>query len=102
LANTHGIYEVDWTNTIRPEIIAKYSLMEGSQVSSLWVSEEYVVAQVRANVTNSQNLTEDYHSTFIFDRGTRTYTNAYAVIPHTSYRAAIDMNIENRLILSID
>jgi hypothetical protein len=27
LANEHGIYEIDWTNMIRPTIIAKYSLM---------------------------------------------------------------------------
>lgn len=31
--------------------------MEGSHVSSLWVTEEYVVAQIRANVTNIQNQT---------------------------------------------
>ena len=38
LANDHGIYEVDWSNQIRPIIMAKYSLMEGSRVSSLWVN----------------------------------------------------------------
>ena len=39
LANDHGIYEVDWTDQIRPVIIAKYSLMENSRVTSLWVNE---------------------------------------------------------------
>lgn len=27
LANHHGIYEIDWTNQLRPIIIAKYSIM---------------------------------------------------------------------------
>ena len=27
LANNHGIYEIDWTNQLRPVIIAKYSIM---------------------------------------------------------------------------
>ena len=27
LANQHGIYEVDWSNQLRPVIIAKYSIM---------------------------------------------------------------------------
>lgn len=55
LANEHGIYEVDWSNQIRPVLMAKYSLMEGSRVSSLWVNEEYIACQVKANVTNSTN-----------------------------------------------
>jgi len=102
LANDHGIYEVDWTNQIKPIIKAKYSLMEGSKVSSLWVNEEYIACQVKANVTNGTNQTEEYHSTIIFDRGTRTYTNAYAVIHHSSSRAIVDMNLQHNALLSID
>jgi hypothetical protein len=102
MANDHGIYEVDWTNQIKPVIMAKYSLMEGSRVSSLWVNEEYIACQLKANVTNSTNQTEEYHSTIVFDRGTRTYTNAYAVIHHSSNRAIIDMNLEHNMLLSID
>lgn len=102
LANDHGIYEVDWSNQIRPVIKAKYSLMEGSRVSSLWVNEEYIACQLKANVTNSTNQTEEYHSTLIFDRGTRTYTNAYATIHHSSDKAIVDMNLEHNQLLSID
>jgi hypothetical protein len=32
--------------------------MENSRVGSLWVNEEYIAAQVVANVTNAQNQTE--------------------------------------------
>jgi hypothetical protein len=102
MANDHGIYEVDWTNQIKPVLMAKYSLMEGSRVSSLWVNEEYIACQLKANVTNSTNQTEEYHSTIVFDRGTRTYTNAYATIHHSSNRAIIDMNLEHNMLLSID
>ncbi len=102
MANDHGIYEIDWTNQLRPTIVAKYSLMEGSNVTALWVNEEYIACQVIANVINSSNQTEEYHSTIIFDRGTRTYTNAYAVIHHSSYRAGIDLNIQHNALLSID
>jgi hypothetical protein len=67
--------------------------MEGSWLTSLWVNEGYIAAHTIANATTADNKTELYHSTFIFDRGTRTYMNAYAVIKHSSYRAAVDMNI---------
>lgn len=38
----------------------------------------------------------------IFDRGTRTYTNAYAVIHHSSAHAFVDMNQAHNGLLSID
>ena len=53
-------------------------------------------------MTNSTNQTEEYHSSIIFDRGTRTYTNAYAVIHHSTSRAAVDLNIQHSSLLSID
>ena len=55
-----------------------------------------------ANVTAGDNTTYEDHSSFIFDRGTRTYTNAYATIQHTSRRAIVDLNIKNNLLLSMD
>jgi hypothetical protein len=76
--------------------------MESSNVWAVWVNEEYIACQVRANVTNGTNQTEEYHSTIIFDRGTRTYTNAYAVIHHSSAHAVVDMNLAHNGILSID
>ncbi len=76
--------------------------MEGSSVSSLWVNEEYIACQVVAMVTNGTNQPEEYHSTIIFDRGTRTYTNAYAVIHHSSSKAVIDLNIQYNALVSID
>ena len=38
LANSHAIYEVDWTNTINPKLIAKYSLLQDSTVHNLWIN----------------------------------------------------------------
>lgn len=57
LANDHAIFEVDWTNQIKPITLTKYSIMEGAWMHSLWVNEEYVVAQTIANVTNEKNIT---------------------------------------------
>lgn len=102
LANSHGIYEVDWTNQLRPNVIAKYSLMESSNVTAVWVNEEYIACQVVAMVLDSKNQSVEYHSTIIFDRGTRTYTNAYVVIHHSSSKASIDLNIQHNSLLSID
>lgn len=102
LANDHGIYEIDWSNQLKPVLKAKYSLMENSHIWSLWVNEEYIACQVRANVTNGTDQIEEYHSTIIFDRGTRTYTNAYAVIHHSSAHAIVDMNLAHNGLLSID
>jgi hypothetical protein len=57
---------------------------------------------MKANVTNGTSQVEEYHSTIIFDRGTRTYTNAYAVIHHSSSNAIVDLNLEHNALLSID
>lgn len=54
--------------------------MSKSIVYQVWVNEEYVIAQVSANVTNSQNGTTWYNSSIVFSRGTRTYLNAYEIL----------------------
>lgn len=77
LANHHSIYEVDFTNQLRPQIITKYSIMSNSTIHSVWINEEYVFAQISANVTNSTNGTTWYNSSIVFSRNTRTYLNAY-------------------------
>lgn len=45
LANRHAIYEVDWTDQIRPKIVTKYSLMSDSFIRSLWVNHNFVIVQ---------------------------------------------------------
>jgi hypothetical protein len=45
LANSHAVYEVDWTNQIQPVILTKYSIMSNSFVNSLAVNHNYVVVQ---------------------------------------------------------
>lgn len=39
LATDHAIYEVDFSNQLRPQIITKYTLMSNSSVTSVWVNE---------------------------------------------------------------
>ena len=77
LATDHAVYEVDFSNQLRPQIITKYSLMNNASVYQVWVNEEYVIVQVSANMTNATNGTTWYNSSIVFSRGTRTYLNAY-------------------------
>jgi hypothetical protein len=102
LAHDHAIYEVDWTDQIKPEIITKYSVPEGAWMHDLWVNEGYVIAQITANLTDEKNATVAYQSTYVFTRGSRTYLNAYIAIPHPNFHAFVDLNRDNSQMLTID
>lgn len=103
LANEHAIYEVDFSNHLQPKTIAKYSIMQGSRVHSVWVNEEYVVAQLSANVTTSvQGQIAWYNSTIVFNRNSRTYLNAYDILEHASENVIIDMERATSMVLVID
>ena len=92
LANDHAIYEIDFSNHLQPKTIAKYAIMHLSRVHSLWVNEEYVVAQISANVTTGvEGVTEWYNSTIVFNRDSRTYLHAYDILEHTAENVIIDM-----------
>lgn len=102
LATRNAVYEIDFTNQLRPQIITKYSLMANSTVTQVWVNEEYVIAQVSANVTNATNGTTWYNSSFVFSRGTRSYLNAYEVIEHNSSNVILDFERSTDLVLVIE
>lgn len=101
LAHDHAIYEIDWSNQIKPEIITKYSVPENAWIHDLWANEQYVVTQLTANLTDS-NKSVAYQSTYVFTRGSRTYLNAYAAIPHPNYHAFVDMNRDTSQMMTID
>jgi hypothetical protein len=102
LAHDHAIFEVDWTNQLKPEIITKYSVPEGAWIHDLWVNEAYVIAQITANLTDAKSVTVAYQSTYVFTRGSRTYLNAYAAIPHVNFHAFVDLNRDNSQMMTID
>lgn len=102
LAHDHAIYELDWTDQIKPEIITKYSVPEGAWMHDLWVNEQYVVVQVTANLTDEKNSTVAYQSTYVFTRGSRTYLNAYIAIPHPNFHAFVDLQRDTNQLLAID
>lgn len=102
LAHNHTIMEIDWTNQIRPEIVTKYSIPDNSWIHDLWVNERYVVVQIAANLTNDKQQEVEYQSTYVFTRGSRTYTNAYVAIPHVNFHAFVDMHRDNNQLLTID
>lgn len=68
----------------------------------LWVNDQYVVAQITANLTDAGNKTVAYQSTYVFTRGSRTYLNAYAAFPHPNFHAFVDMNRDNGQLMTID
>lgn len=102
LAHDHAIFEVDWSNQIKPEIVTKYSIPDDAWIHDLWVNDQYVVVQLSANLTNEQGQVLASQSTYVFNRGTRTYLNAYAAIPHVNFHAFVDFNRDNSQILTID
>jgi len=102
LANRHAIYEVDFTNQLKANIVAKYSIMSESHIHSLWVNNDYVIAQITANVTSTTNETTLYNSTMVFSRGTRSYLNAHEVFDHKSSNVIIDLQREDNLLLIIE
>lgn len=97
-SNRHAVYEIDWTNQIFPKLITKYSLMANSTVMSLQVNHRYVVVQSESNSTEGHL----YNMTWVFTRGSRVYSNAYAVISHSSWNTFVDFNRQYSFILSID
>lgn len=91
LANSHAIYEIDFTNQMKPDIIAKYSIMSNSHIQSIWVNRHYVVAQFTANATSPENITTLYNTTIVFSRKTRSYMNAHEIFEHNSSNVIIDL-----------
>lgn len=51
LAHDHALFEIDWSNQIKPEIVTKYSIPDGSRLHDIWVNDKYVIAQLTANLT---------------------------------------------------
>lgn len=77
--------------------------MQGSRFHGLWVNEEYVIAQVSANVTTGvENQTAWYNSSIVFNRGTRTYLHAYDILEHSAENVVVDMEQETNLVMVID
>jgi hypothetical protein len=102
LVHDHAIFEVDWSNQIKPEIVTKYSIPDNAWIHDLWVNDKYVVVQLTANLTNDQGQVSSTQSTYVFNRGTRTYLNAYVAIPHVNFHSFVDFNRGNSQILTID
>lgn len=77
--------------------------MQDSYTTQLWVNEEYVIAQVIANVSAVGEITEyEYNSTIVFNRGTRTYLNAYDLFQHSTPNVIIDFERDRNLLMIMD
>jgi hypothetical protein len=100
LANQHAIYEIDFTNQLKPTTIAKYSLMMNSTISSLCVNEEFIVVMTSANVTRFDNSTVWLNITNVFSRRTRSYLTAFQIFQHNTSNTFVDFERStNRLLI---
>jgi len=55
LANSHAIYEIEWSDMNQPVTTNKYSLMEHSHIKQLFINNDFVIVQSTGNATNSTN-----------------------------------------------
>lgn len=88
LANSYSVYEIDWSELDAPKLLNKYSLMPNSKVNQIFLNNRFLVVN---SVTNF-NETSLYNYTWIFTRGSRTYSNAFLTISHNTSEAFVDFN----------
>jgi hypothetical protein len=84
LSNKHSVYEINWDDIQEPLVVNKYSLLENSTVQNVFMSNKYVVVQASSLAYNDTHPKFQINNTWIFSKGSRTYTNAYHVISHNS------------------
>ncbi len=76
--------------------------MEHSRIKQLLINDLFVIVQSAANATNDTNPNFEIDYTWIFSRGSRTYTNAYGLINHNSSKVELEFNRANDRLLVAD
>ena len=66
------------------------------------MNPQYVIVQLTANMTDSRSVQAANQSTYVFTRGSRTYLNAFAVLPNFDINTYVDMNIDKFQIMVIE
>jgi hypothetical protein len=101
LANSHSVYEIDWSRPSSPILLTKYSLLPNSSIEQVALNEDYLVVQSFTQVNVSMGVVQ-YNYTWIFNRGDRSYNKAYKVINHNTPKTVIDLNREKSYLMIID
>lgn len=102
LANSHAVYEIEWSDISKPVTTSKYSLMEHSHVKQVFISADFVIVQSTGNATNSTHPNFEIDYTWIFTKQARTYTNAFSIINHKSEQVELDFVRANNHLYVID
>lgn len=76
--------------------------MEHSRIKQLLINDLFVIVQSAANATNDTNPNFEIDYTWIFSRGSRTFTNAYGLINHNSSKVELEFNRANDRLLVAD
>ena len=87
LANTHAVFEIDWTNLEEPLLLNKYSLLPDSFVSQIFMNDRFIF--VRSSATDNG---VGFNYTWTFTRGDRTFSRAFAVMSHSTDSTFVDFN----------
>ena len=101
LANSHAVYEINWSRTSTPILLTKYSLLPDSVIEQVALNEYYMIVQSYTKVNTSSGM-QQYNYTWIFNRGDRSYNRAFKVINHNTVRTAINFNRNESFLLVID
>jgi hypothetical protein len=97
LANSHSVYEIDWSSIDFPQIINKYSLMPGSSIGQIFLNDRFLIVQA---ASEGDELLFNY--TWIFNRGDRTYNRAFKVLSHDTPNTRIDFNMDESYLIVMD
>ena len=97
LANDHKVHEIDWTDVDEPRLLNKYSLLPDSLVIQLFLNERFLF--VRSSASDG---TANYNYTWVFTRGDRTFSRAFAIMSHGSSNTFIDVNEERTYMIVIN
>lgn len=101
LANSHSVYEIDWSRPSSPILLTKYSLLPDSAIEQVALNEDYMIVQSFTKV-NTSGGAQQYNYTWIFNRGDRSYNRAFKVINHNTVRTAISLNREHSYLMMIE
>lgn len=76
--------------------------MEHSHIKQMAMNDKFVVIQSSVNASNSTHPNFEIDYTWVFEKGSRTYSNAFAIINHNSGSSTIDFNKARSTLYVID
>ena len=102
LANEHAVYEVNWDTANDPKLTTKYSLVQNSTIRQVLLNREFLVVQASGEAAVLEEFNALLNYTWVFSRGSRTYTNAYKVFGHPTQDVLIEFDLTSNYLMIVD